>query len=376
MMVGLSGCRPEKPIEVSTYEKPDDLMLVGISVRGQSAWTIKLVGKRADVLKLEEPVIQFAQSFDFSEDPENPDWQVPSGWTKLDIKRLGRKATFSIPTSKVDATLELVVSQLGIPRDSLLNQASTDEYIADNINRWRKQMGLQPVIHYTVNNNNREVGLRVADLMLPLMKQVDVDGRVMYFEKIEGQKPESAGPPMMAGMSGKMPGMNMPHGSGSGAQTQSGKKSAEPPSIPDLPFDFTAPESWRLLEPNSVAILRYGAGPESNQGVISVSKFPASAVTWNQTVAMWQGQLKLKKSNDDEVAKMTESIDIESGQAKLAKLIGGEASQGQSITGVMLKAGDDHWFVKLQGKSEIVEQEMMNFESFVKSIKFRSGDGK
>ncbi|MEE2641407.1 MAG: hypothetical protein VX768_12325 [Planctomycetota bacterium] len=362
----LAGCRPEKPIEVYSEKKPADIMMVGISLRGNTTWTIKLVNAREKILAAEDDVYTFASSFNFSADPSNPEWKLPESWKKLDVVKPFRKATFEINDSPdPEQRTQVIVSELAMGQQS----GSRDQTIAENINRWRKQMRIDPVLNYSVKKSGEQVEFSAGDLIVPYMKKVKVGGQTMYFEKIEGTRPKvAASAPFMNGM----PNMGM---HGDIAKMMAAKKEPQS-SPPPVPFDYDVPAGWQPADSGSVSILKFSVGKGESPAQVSVSKFSAPAVNWESTVTMWQGQFKVAKTTGEELQKITEDISSDSIRGNLIRITGKDDKKGQSLLGVMIEHATGKWFFKLQGPDSTIDAERKNFESFVKSIQFRSDEKK
>ncbi|MEC9093976.1 MAG: hypothetical protein VX438_14805 [Planctomycetota bacterium] len=356
-----ASCRPEKSIEVSIHQKPKDVMMVGITVRGETTWTIKLVNERQKVMDAETDVYDFASSFDFSKDPSDPQWAIPSTWKKLELQRQFRHATFEIQDDQDESKRsQVIVSKLSMGK----RPTSSEESIVENINRWRKQMDVDPVINYSVQTNGKEIQVSSVDLVIPFMKQVQVDGQVMYFEKIEGTKPKApSAAPFMSQMSEL--GMH-----GDLAKIMSSSKPDNQPEV-NLPFDYTVPETWTQAKPSSISVLKFNVGTEDPPTQVSVSTFSAPAVNWESTVTMWQGQLKVPKTQGEDLSKITQRISNDQVEGKFILISGDKEKKGTSLLGAMIE-NNGKWFFKMQGSTETVNKEQANFEAFVKSIKFRS----
>lgn len=389
LATGSAGCRPEKPIEVQTFPKPPDLMLVGITVRGDSIWSIKLVNDREKILAAEDTVYQFAQSMDFSTDPANPSWTVPDNWKDLEIQNAFRKATFEIDDAKAatDRT-QVVISEIRMgQRDS-----SVRDTIVANINRWRKEMNAEEVINYTVNSEGRAIEKSAASLVVPFMKKVDVSGQPMYFDKIPGVFQKKSRPaPFMQGMDGSglstgltdpaksspppPAGENQPAENGTAGTSTPGEPEA---AITDLPFEFEKPDDWQLVGSNSVVIARFLVGEGAEQAEVKVSRFAGSieSVNWSSTVTMWQQQFQVPVTPAEELPSVTDSLPVGEVTAQVIELSGQQDKSGTALLGAMIvdstSEEKDKWFVKLQGPESTVKAQKSQFESFVKSIRFQA----
>lgn len=357
----MTGCRPEKPIEVHQYEKPPQLMLVGITLRDNVMWTIKLVDDRQKVLAVREPVLEFAKSFDFESNSQPPKWTVPQDWKQLDETNQFRVATFQIPVPGDDQPVELIVSKLVLPNQ---NQAFGD-MIVDNINRWRMEMKLDRIVNLTINRQGEIEPLSAASQVVPFMEKIDVDGQPMYIDQIEGFH-EKKPPPMMSSSR-----LEASHGDIARVMSKSDstQKNNDPESSP-IPFKYVKPETWTPVPGNSVSPLKFKIGSGPDEAIVSVSVFPESAdgVTWASTVAMWEGQLKRPKSDEKELQKMTRELSAGDLQVEWISL-DGAGDQKQALLGAMFEK-NGKWFVKMLGHPKTVQTEQKNFESFIRSIQF------
>lgn len=366
------GCRPEKPIEVSYHEKPEYMMLAGILLNENAAWTIKATGSREAVSAAEDEIHDFAQAFDFSNGPTDAKWEAPKSWTDTGESSSIRKATYEINPDSPEEKVTLFVSFFASGRGS-----DPLEFIAENVNRWRDQMGVAKVLHYTMRND-RETPLPSAELIVPYMTKIPVGANVMYFQRIEGVRLPSGAPPF-AGKMGAAMGMS-PTPPKPAAQPDSGTgttdTSKNSPSS-KLPFDFSVPDGWTESPAGTFAKLKFKVSETDPAAEVSISFFPPNnSVNWGSTVSMWQGQLNTPKTTDEELEKMTKSIPAENFEVKKIELTGQEKKAGQSLIGAMISRSNGKWFFKLTGKTETVNDQQSNFDSFVNSIKFDAEEKK
>lgn len=342
-------------------------MLVGITVRGSSMWTIKLVNKREKILAAEQDVYQFAKSFDFSADPRNPKWTIPDNWKDAGISNSIRRATFEIQDQdEQSSATQVLVSEFGMN----LQQSSLPDSIVANINRWRKEMNAEEIINYTLDEKGNPIERSAATLVVPFMKKIEVAGQTMYFDKIEGthQKKSGSGAPFMDAMMGRGG-----HSDMAKAFSKPGNSGSPNDSSSNLPFEFTKPDDWKQIPGSQVSPLKFSVGDDEPPTSIAVSQFPASAdsVNWQSTVSMWQGQLKLEKTEGEELTKITQQVPAGDLTGNMVYLVGQNEKKDTALLGVMIESGDK-WFVKLQGSAKSVEAQKENFEAFVKSIQFKS----
>ncbi len=166
LLATVAGCKPED--EIAHYRAPKSnppiaasmpspvksegmlgaAMLGAIVPHDTQAWFFKLTGPAAALHGRGEAFRKFVLSVHFEGDQlryDPPiDWQAqgPSGL---------RHETFLIPSA--DKPLELAISTLAKP-------AGDDEaYLLSNINRWRGQMGLEPITGSQIAKNTNRVKL-------------------------------------------------------------------------------------------------------------------------------------------------------------------------------------------------------------------------
>ncbi len=141
------GCRPEE--QIVHYRAPKSIppaapappaqgkpegMLAAIVPHGSQAWFFKLTGPVDAIVAKAEPFHKFMESVRFADD--EPQYDPPADWRAQGASGL-RHETFLIPSA--GKPLELAISTLPKP------QADDDGYLLSNLNRWRGQMGLEPV---------------------------------------------------------------------------------------------------------------------------------------------------------------------------------------------------------------------------------------
>jgi hypothetical protein len=145
-----AGCGPEPKIRKYTVPKlaatssqpaakpaagKPQTMLGAIVLAGPKAWFFKVTGDPEAVAKHRDEVQQFVRSVSFSKEGDPPHWQLPEGWKERPGDRF-RHATLEIGGAM--PPLELAVSSLG------RGGADDADYVLQNVNRWRGQVGLPP----------------------------------------------------------------------------------------------------------------------------------------------------------------------------------------------------------------------------------------
>lgn len=215
----------------------DDRMLGLIVPQDQEAWFFKVVGPADAIRFAEQPIRDFLGQLRFVEG--KPQWSaLPPGWS-AGTDRPMRFATLLIDTPTRE--LELAISQL--PRSG-----DWDDQVAQNVNRWRGQMGLE-------NSADRWAG--AAEFSLASLADsstapawVDLSGRM------------GAGPSAMSSLGmGGLP----PMGSG-------GTAAAPQPPATSTPATAGSAVAGAAAKPEG---LKYEAPPEWRAGKMSMMRMAA-----------------------------------------------------------------------------------------------------
>jgi hypothetical protein len=138
-----------------------------------------------------------------------------------------------------------------------------------------------------------------------------------------------------------------------------------PPSPDSLPFTYTKPEGWRdaPVVPG-IQLIAFKVGEEMSPLTISVS-LSGGGLALN--VNRWRGQAGLPELSESEIDAGAQSIPVDGEDAKYFVVEG----QERSILGVIAQRDGRQWFLKSDGPPSLVDQERANFETFVKSIRFK-----
>ncbi len=310
-------------------------------------------------------------------------WVTPEGWVEMASGSAMRYATFSIKGlhgHDVDVSITPLPAMQGGE--------------LENVNRWRGQVGLDPIDQEELDKQAEKVSIggEEARLFDMTSKEATVHGehyqRILavthsmpgkiWFFKMMGvaetvgeqkeafqaflksiaiEEPETpAMPPSMAGM------MGSPHGGGA---------SAPPPPRQDQP-DWEVPEGWTAAEGSSMRIATFQVGGEdSGFAEIAVTKFPGSVGTLQGNIDRWRGQAGLGPIQPDQIDRYSRKLDWEGVDATLVDTSGvkegarDEASQ-RLLTVIVNKDGFK-WFFKMSGSAELVGQQEENLIKFAKS---------
>lgn len=330
------GARPAQPALSGMVAPPassagPQATLGAIVPLEEAGWFFKLSGPPEAVLRQKQAFDAFIQSLRFSpETNPKPTWTLPEGWEQRPGEGL-RYATIRIGTE--EPFLELTV--IPLPKATGDNQ----KYLLDNINRWRSQIGLEPI------------GL--GDLA-DQTQTVTVAGRPVTTV-------------LLVGPGSSSPGGQALGGAGSRVGSSSGGAGREAPG--EAPVEYQAPAHWQPSPPSAFSLVAFRVDEGKAKLEITVSTAGGSVLA---NVNRWRGQVGLPPWTEAELGAAVRKVDTLGTQGDYVELIGPPAAEGgQTILGVIAQAAGQTWFIKLRGDSALAAREKPHFESFVASLKMR-----
>ncbi|WP_230773050.1 hypothetical protein [Roseiconus lacunae] len=352
----IGGCGSEPEITTYTIPKnmPEELVpgkqrLLAVMVpRGSEAWFFKIQGPEEAVDGVAQPFKDFVQSIEFGESGQPILDSLPESW-QLGGEKPMRFATVYINTAKKQ--LELTVSTLPINGDY-------PEYAAQNVNRWRNQVGLKPSDETWAGAEPLE--MEVADKQALLADFVG--------------EPTSGGgsmmPPMMGGSmmgGGAMTGDALAGGSAG----KGGESSGQATETQSPKYDFETPEGWQEQEARGMRELSFVVGPEDATAEVTLI---TAGGDLRSNVARWMGQVIKGTPEDEAVDQMltdAERFDVSGFEAQRF-IIEGDAGLGQfSIDATIIPTeGNFSKFVKMTGPPKTVSEQRDAMKSFLQSLSF------
>jgi hypothetical protein len=130
---------------------------------------------------------------------------------------------------------------------------------------------------------------------------------------------------------------------------------------------FEVPPGWTEGTPNAFSMVAFKVAEGDKKVDITVS---AAGGDWHSNVDRWRGQIGLPAIDQAELAKVAQKIETFGTRGDYVELVGpASAEKPRTILGVRADAGENTWFVKLIGDSELAAREKAHFEAFVKSLK-------
>lgn len=307
-------------------------MLVAMVPHDDRTWFFKLVGPAEVVGQQQQAFDQFVQSVHFTQQADKPlEWKVPDGWrAEGDASKPGtmiqRYATFHM--GPADQQGELTVTALGREVGSLLA----------NVNRWRGQIGLKPVGQ-----------AELSQVSKPL-KVDNATGTLIDMSGSGSLKPAT--------------GMSMAN-----------HPPVRPPAPPTAsPVKYTAPAGWQELPASGMRAASFAIVEGGLKADVSVIPLAGGSGSVLDNVNRWRGQIGLPPVTADALAKEMQQLTVAGGPAYYVDLPGA-GSPPQRILAVIVRRGDQTWFVKMLGAAELVQRQKAAFEAFVRSLDFAGATG-
>ncbi|MGJ8644603.1 MAG: hypothetical protein ACSHX9_14430 [Luteolibacter sp.] len=278
-------------------------------------------------------------------------WQALEGWQEE-------------TPGQFQAALYKLSEKVNVSVSSLPGEAGGE---SANVNRWRRQVGLDAV---------EDVGGRILG--------VEGDGISAKWFEIIGESNSIIAAIISLPAETWFFKLNAPTGEIEPRKEEFmaflstvsfGSEAPQPPSAPapsaDKPkISLEAPEGWEKSEGSSMRVASFRIpGIDTLDGDVSVVPLFGQAGTALENVNRWRGQLKLPPLESETDPALGETKQGSSGNILFTHMVSdgplldGE-KKGAISTGI-LRAGDYTWFFKMGGDSSLVEANRAKFEAFV-----------
>ncbi len=158
------------------------------------------------------------------------------------------------------------------------------------------------------------------------------------------------------------------------ASTNSAVKQGTRSSAAEMPAERvvpTSPEGWEAVPADGMRKAAYRVQQEGRQVEITLIDLDASANALLPNVNRWRQQIQLPEITQEELAGMTQTMEIGDVSGQYLELFSPEADQPrQAILGAIVVHGSRAWFAKLWGDADLAVQERERFQEFVRSLRF------
>ncbi len=139
----------------------------------------------------------------------------------------------------------------------------------------------------------------------------------------------------------------------------------------DLPFTFTVPKSWKSAALPTFAVAAFAVSENSPRPEVTITPLPEAAGGIDANVNRWRGQLGLPPASDDELKSVVQPYQVDGQSGHLVSLLGPEESNPRrAITAIVLSHDSVNWIFALKATADLAKKEQVNFEKFVRSVKF------
>ncbi len=346
LAIVVSGCREKQievqtvPVEESSYSFFRDTpakavprrMIVGMYDQPRATWFFKANGDKEIVDANQNQILELLRGVTFEQD--EPKWKLPEGWA-IGPKKTGMFAPLASLIIDADSKTQLTISSLGPNQDLLANA-----------NRWRGQLGLQPLTQDQVE-----------------AEFAQADGDDFYLFDAEGTGSGQMG--------GKPSAPSAPFANAPFLQRQAmqAKLDAGAAATASTDLKYEAPEGWAVGKSSSMVTARFtkeSAVQPDKPTMITFTRMSAAVNNWPANVQRWAEQVGQVMS-DEKITTATEKLEIGGHSSQLIELLDGS---DQSIVAVMTVEGPNAWFFKLIGDKESVSKQLPAFRKLLKTIKF------
>ncbi len=302
-------------------------MLAAMIPHGRLAWFFKLSGPDEPVENQMEGFLSLIQSVTFS--PRGtPEWKLPAKWQQEGQSGM-RFATITIPTA--DPALELSVIPLPMAEDG-----DNEGYKLENVNRWRRQLGLAPIAK--------------ADLKDEVIELTLADSNKAMVVNLLGHKP--------AGMPGQPPFANLRPTPPRTPNTPPARTASQKPT-------FEVPENWTPAKNDTFSTQAFEMQKDGQKVRITVTPLGPLGDALPLHVNRWRRQINLPPAGPNELDQSLEKIEAGGLTGFYVKLV----NQDAILAGILPQAGRT-WFIKLTGDAPLAIEEEPAFKTFVQSVRF------
>lgn len=296
---------------------------------------------------------------------ESVTWRALPGWQEEEAGKF-LTAAYTVP-----GLGRLTVSKLGGDGGGL----------AANVNRWRGQVGMQPLPDGEVRGQPMPVTGSDREMLLfnlnPDDAATDAEGvfaavlplgpETWYF-KLTGPSAklrESGGEVLLAFLAEVR----------IAGEEQAAPPTPSAPAAPEIPkIQVTAPEGWEPSAGSSMRVASFAIkGADGTTADVSVIPLPGDSGSVLENVNRWRGQVQLPPLPSADEPALGAEMDGVAGTFFVTHMVSGEAvldGKKAAISTAILKTEGITWFFKMTGEATLVEANREKFEAFARAATF------
>ena len=343
------GCSDQEEIRSYIVPKPrfETRLLAAMTSRDGSTWFFKMIGRTRFLEEHADVFSEFLKSVHFDEN-STPVWKLPDGW-KQELGKGMRFATIRIhPKGKAP----VMVTVISFPDAG----GTHEERRLSNINRWRRQVELDPVTPEDLDSITETV--RLADGSEALL--VDFTGT-----RLQGASSSPPSSPPFAGAPFASSGRRLPGASGSSR--------GAPRTVP---FSYDVPAGWQQAANDALSAAAYSLEEGDLKARFTMTSIAAVGADVGLNVNRWRRQIGLAEATNAEIDGQLRRSTVDSMRVTRVEIVGpAEMNPRQAILAAIAVRDSVAWFFKLRGDAELVLREKANFDALVESVRFRTAGG-
>lgn len=156
----------------------------------------------------------------------------------------------------------------------------------------------------------------------------------------------------------------------------SGQMAAAPATPSDnesSPSIWTVPPGWLPVKPSQFLLAEFSiSGANGAKAEVNVAELDGEGGGLLANVNRWRGQLGLAVVGDNDLPRLTQSLDVPGGKATLVDFSGMDPKTGATarLVGAVVSLSGQTWFYKLMGDEAIVAQQKDKFTKFIQSANY------
>ena len=320
-----------------------------------------------------DSLAEVAKSFRFDGSSEKPTWTLPAGWTETPTTDGIAMAKFQATSQQADTQpVDFTVSQLPKP----LAASEWPDYFEQNVNRWRKQLGLPQVSLAESQSLMTELprdGSELPAYLIDLRNESKTDEQTSTPKTPNSVASTSPKSSPTSSPSSALPSSPMAPPDASTPRTESKLKY-------DLPDGWTD-EGARGMRAASFSFEgKRDSDTEPSKGEVTVIFAGGDRLA---NVVRWQGQMAPDKSKDEQQAvaekAIGDAIDVTAAggaTGQLYTLRGSDDPDSPSMLAAIIpqspnaEKNDSSVFVKLTAPAWLADQHQSRLVQFIQSLQW------